>query len=97
MSRGGAVVAVAVVLAVLATPTECWDTKEMEMFDLVEEVNQNFYEVMGISQVSGFLFFFRFICWFSDVFLLSLVLFVYYWFILVSFYVLVDAVSLFFW
>lgn len=29
----------------------CWDTEELEMFDLVEEVNQNFYEVMGVGQV----------------------------------------------
>ncbi|KAK4287031.1 hypothetical protein Pmani_039888 [Petrolisthes manimaculis] len=27
-----------------------WDSDEMEMFDLVEEINQNFYQVMGISQ-----------------------------------------------
>ncbi|XP_035688894.1 dnaJ homolog subfamily C member 1-like [Branchiostoma floridae] len=27
-----------------------WDTKELELFDLVEEVNQNFYEVLGLDQ-----------------------------------------------
>ncbi|XP_055844076.1 uncharacterized protein F54F2.9 [Episyrphus balteatus] len=27
-----------------------WDKDELEIFDLVEEINKNFYEVMGISQ-----------------------------------------------
>ncbi|KAI8122676.1 hypothetical protein FF38_01084 [Lucilia cuprina] len=27
-----------------------WDTEELEIFDLVEEINKNFYEFMGISQ-----------------------------------------------
>ncbi|XP_076057448.1 uncharacterized protein F54F2.9 [Oratosquilla oratoria] len=40
----------ALVVAVLAQEVCCWDTEEMEMFDLVEEINENFYEVMGISQ-----------------------------------------------
>lgn len=42
-----------VVLVVAASPSLAWDSAEMEMFDLVEEVNQNFYEVMDISQVGG--------------------------------------------
>lgn len=29
-----------------------WDHEELEIFDIVEEVNQNFYELMGINQVS---------------------------------------------
>lgn len=29
-----------------------WDNDELEVFDVVEEVNQNFYEVLGVSQVS---------------------------------------------
>lgn len=40
-------------VVVLAAPGLCWDMKEMELFDLVEEVNENFYQVMGISQVGG--------------------------------------------
>lgn len=32
-----------------------WDTEELEIFDLVEEINKNFYEFMGISQVSNFI------------------------------------------
>ena len=33
------------------TSSRCWDNEELELFDLVEEVNQNFYEVMGVDQV----------------------------------------------
>jgi len=29
-----------------------WDSEDLELFDLVEEVNQNFYDVLGVSQVS---------------------------------------------
>ena len=32
---------------------QCWDSEEMEIFDLVEEINQNFYELLGVSQVRG--------------------------------------------
>ncbi len=28
-----------------------WDTEELEIFDLVEEINQNFYNVLGVQQV----------------------------------------------
>uniref|UniRef100_T1IJ68 DnaJ homolog subfamily C member 1 n=1 Tax=Strigamia maritima TaxID=126957 RepID=T1IJ68_STRMM len=27
-----------------------WDTRELELFDLVEEVNRNFYEILGLQQ-----------------------------------------------
>ncbi|ELU10454.1 hypothetical protein CAPTEDRAFT_50451, partial [Capitella teleta] len=27
-----------------------WDNDDLELFDLVEEINQNFYEVMDVSQ-----------------------------------------------
>lgn len=37
------------VLMVVAS-AHCWDSEEMELFDVVEEVNQNFYEVLAISQ-----------------------------------------------
>lgn len=30
-----------------------WDNDELEVFDVVEEVNQNFYEVLGVTQVSS--------------------------------------------
>lgn len=29
----------------------CWDAEELELFDLAEEVNRNFYEVFGVEQV----------------------------------------------
>lgn len=28
-----------------------WDNDELEVFDVVEEVNQNFYDVLGVTQV----------------------------------------------
>lgn len=28
-----------------------WDSDDLELFDLVEEVNDNFYEVMGLEKV----------------------------------------------
>ena len=30
-----------------------WNTDEMEIFDAVEEIEQNFYDVLGISQVKN--------------------------------------------
>lgn len=30
---------------------KCWESYEMDLFDLVEDVNENFYEVFGINQV----------------------------------------------
>ena len=41
-----------IILAVIINSTNAWDSAEMEIFDAVEEINQNFYEVLGISQVS---------------------------------------------
>ena len=34
------------------TPSLAWDSDEMDLFDLVEEVNKNFYEVMGLDQTA---------------------------------------------
>ena len=31
--------------------SDAWDTDEMELFDLVEEVNGNFYDILGVEQV----------------------------------------------
>lgn len=31
--------------------SHAWDNDELEVFDVVEEVNQNFYEVLGVTQV----------------------------------------------
>ena len=33
--------------------TSSWLSDELEMFDLVEEVNKNFYDVLGINQVNN--------------------------------------------
>ena len=32
---------------------DSWDTDDLELFDLVEEVNQNFYEVIGVEPVNS--------------------------------------------
>lgn len=34
----------------------CWDNEELEIFDLVEEVNTNFYTLLGVPEVNGFTF-----------------------------------------
>lgn len=31
-----------------------WDNDDLEVFDVVEEVNQNFYDVLGITQVFSY-------------------------------------------
>ena len=33
-----------------------WDAVDFELFDLVEEVKTNFYDVLGVSQVGCFIF-----------------------------------------
>lgn len=33
-------------------PAVAWDSDQLEIFDLVEEINQNFYTVFNISQVN---------------------------------------------
>lgn len=32
-----------------------WDTDDLELFDLVEDVNKNFYDVLGVPSVSNLL------------------------------------------
>ena len=32
--------------------TYAWDSDDLELFDLVEEINHNFYEVLGLDSVS---------------------------------------------
>ena len=29
----------------------CWDNEDLELFDLVEEINKNFYEVLNVQSV----------------------------------------------
>ena len=39
------------VLSCCAGHAAAWDNEELEVFDVVEEVNQNFYELLGVPQV----------------------------------------------
>lgn len=39
-----------VALSICVAPARAWDNDDLEIFDLVELVNQNFYTLMGISQ-----------------------------------------------
>eukprot|EP00099_Drosophila_melanogaster_P011115 NP_001285427.1 uncharacterized protein Dmel_CG7556, isoform B [Drosophila melanogaster] len=39
-------------LLLCATGASAWHSEELEIFDLVEEVNRNFYEFMGINQTA---------------------------------------------
>ncbi|RXG67666.1 hypothetical protein Avbf_09868 [Armadillidium vulgare] len=38
------------ILLSLASSLKAWDSDELEIFDLVEEINENFYTVMGLTQ-----------------------------------------------
>ncbi|KAH8315488.1 hypothetical protein KR074_006951 [Drosophila pseudoananassae] len=40
------------VLLLQGGPASAWHSEELEIFDLVEEVNRNFYEFMGINQTA---------------------------------------------
>jgi DnaJ family protein C protein 1 len=42
------------VVFLLLEAVHCWDNEELEIFDLVEEVNTNFYTLLGVPEVSGF-------------------------------------------
>lgn len=41
-------------LILLAQPDKifCWDNEDLEVFDLVEEINTNFYTLLGVNHVS---------------------------------------------
>lgn len=40
------------ILFILFIDVRCWDQDQLDVFDVVEEVNQNFYQLMNIPQVS---------------------------------------------
>lgn len=40
----------AILLLTICKQTLAWDTEELEVFDVVEEVNQNFYQLLGVPQ-----------------------------------------------
>ena len=44
---------VLLVLAILCAPDRChgWDQAELDLFDLVEEVGENFYDILHVEQV----------------------------------------------
>lgn len=47
-----------VLLALIATRiTAAFDTEELEIFDLVEDINENFYDLLGVHQVNEFYFY----------------------------------------
>ena len=41
-------------LIVLISGAHGWDNAEMEMYDLIEELGQNFYDFLGLPHVSLF-------------------------------------------
>ena len=49
-----AITRIALFLLCCAPCIVCFDYDELEIFDLVEEVNQNFYELIGVEQVHIF-------------------------------------------
>jgi len=55
----------ALYLILLAIKTSCiyaWDSQQMEVFDLVEEMNNiNFYQFLGVPEVSVYAFFSNFV------------------------------------
>ena len=40
-----------VVFFLFSKGSDAWGSDEMELFDLVEEVNGNFYDILGVEQV----------------------------------------------
>jgi len=55
----------ALYVILLAIKTSCicaWDSQQMEVFDLVEEMNNiNFYQFLGVAEVSNDAFFSNFL------------------------------------
>ena len=54
-----------------ATFINCWESYELDLFDLVEEVGQNFYEYFGLTQViySAFSFQMFFNFYFTEIYI----------------------------
>lgn len=40
-------------LIIFFVPVIAWDSDHMELFDLVEEIGGNFYEILGVDEVRG--------------------------------------------
>ena len=43
--------AVIMVLSIAVTPVFSWSQEELDLFDLVEEIGENFYHLMQIEEV----------------------------------------------
>ncbi|XP_034481135.1 uncharacterized protein F54F2.9 [Drosophila innubila] len=52
LHAGTMVPAIVLGLLLLCGSTSAWHSEELEIFDLIEEVNKNFYEFMGINQTA---------------------------------------------
>lgn len=51
MVRSGLLAVVFLVVICCVQHSLCWQEEELEMFDLVEEIGENFYELLEVSQV----------------------------------------------
>lgn len=45
-----------VILISLGKSVNAWDDVDLEIFDLVEEINENFYQMLGVQQVKNIVF-----------------------------------------
>jgi len=52
LHAGTMVPAIVLGLLLLCGSSSAWHSEELEIFDLIEEVNKNFYEFMGINQTA---------------------------------------------
>ena len=52
VSSGARIVAVVLLMACSCLHvSHCWEEEEMEMFDLVEDIGENFYDLLEVSPV----------------------------------------------
>lgn len=51
MRLGHNLIFISFILISFTSFSNCWESYELDLFDLVEEVGQNFYEVFGLNQV----------------------------------------------
>ena len=42
------------VLCAVVTRCLCWDQTELDLFDLVEDIGENFYDIMQLDQVYNY-------------------------------------------
>lgn len=51
MARWLSAVLTALFVLHAVTPCLCWDQIELDLFDLVEEIGEDFYDIMQLNQV----------------------------------------------